>query len=79
VRDLLTTSYYEVIEVENGEEALAAVARQPLDLILMDIQLPILDGYEPARRTTTPRPTPSARRADGGQFTLNKTSAMLPT
>jgi two-component system cell cycle response regulator DivK len=50
VRDLLTTSDYEVIEAENGEEALAAVARQPPDLILMDIQLPILDGYEATRR-----------------------------
>jgi two-component system, cell cycle response regulator DivK len=42
VRDLLTTSDYEVIEAENGEEALAAVAKQPPDLILMDIQLPDL-------------------------------------
>jgi two-component system cell cycle response regulator DivK len=50
VRDLLTTSDYEVIEAENGEEALAAVAKQPPDLILMDIQLPILDGYEATRR-----------------------------
>jgi two-component system cell cycle response regulator DivK len=50
VRDLLTTSGYEVIEAENGQEALAAVARQPPDLILMDIQLPILDGYEATRR-----------------------------
>jgi CheY-like chemotaxis protein len=39
-----------VIEAENGEEALAAVARQPPDLILMDIKLPILDGYEATRR-----------------------------
>jgi two-component system, cell cycle response regulator DivK len=50
VRDLLTTSDYEVIEAENGEEALAAVAKQPPDLILMDIQLPILNGYEATRR-----------------------------
>ena len=50
MRDLLTTTNYEVIEAENGEEALAAVARQRQDLILMDIQLPILDGYEATRR-----------------------------
>ena len=50
VCDLLTTTDYEVIEAENGEEALAAVARQRPDLILMDIQLPILDGYEATRR-----------------------------
>jgi two-component system, cell cycle response regulator DivK len=50
LRDLLTGADYEMIEAENGEEALAAVARQRPDLILMDIQLPILDGYEATRR-----------------------------
>ena len=50
LRDLLATTDYEVIEAVNGEEALAAVAKQRPDLILMDIQLPILDGYEAARR-----------------------------
>jgi two-component system cell cycle response regulator DivK len=50
VRDLLTTTDYEVTEAENGEEALASVAAARPDLILMDIQLPVMDGYEATRR-----------------------------
>jgi len=50
LRDLLGSAGYQLVEAENGEEALKALARQRPDLILMDIQLPILDGYETTRR-----------------------------
>ena len=50
IRDMLAPTGYEITEVENGEEALAAIANQRPDLILMDIQLPVMDGYETARR-----------------------------
>ena len=50
IRDMLAPTDYEITEAENGEQALTAIAKQRPDLILMDIQLPIIDGYEATRR-----------------------------
>jgi two-component system cell cycle response regulator DivK len=50
LRDLLTNAGFDMIEAENGEEAIASAQASRPDLILMDIQLPILDGYEATRR-----------------------------
>jgi len=41
---------YEVIWKENGEEALKAIKADKPDLILLDIMMPVMDGYEVLRR-----------------------------
>jgi two-component system cell cycle response regulator DivK len=53
IRDLLAGKDYEIIEAEDGEHALAAVAKERPDLILMEIQLPSMDGHETMRRIRT--------------------------
>jgi two-component system, cell cycle response regulator DivK len=50
LRDLLTSGGYDMIEAENGEDAVTSAEANRPDLILMDIQLPLLDGYEATRR-----------------------------
>ena len=50
LRDLLTSAGYEPIEAVTGEEGVSMAAAHRPDLILMDIQLPGLDGYEATRQ-----------------------------
>ena len=50
LRDLLTANGFEVIEGKTGEEGVALAEERTPDLILMDIQLPSIDGYEATRR-----------------------------
>ena len=50
LRDLLTATGFEVIEAKTGEEAVTLAEAETPDLILMDIQLPGIDGYEATRQ-----------------------------
>ncbi len=50
LRDLLTSVGYEVVEAHDGLEGVAMAATERPDLILMDIQMPLIDGYEATRR-----------------------------
>jgi two-component system cell cycle response regulator DivK len=50
VRDLLTSAGFELIEAVTGEEGIQLAEEAIPDLILMDIQMPVLDGYEATRQ-----------------------------
>jgi two-component system cell cycle response regulator DivK len=50
LRDLLTSVGFEVVEAHDGLEGVAMAGTHKPDLILMDIQMPVIDGYEATRR-----------------------------
>jgi adenylate cyclase len=50
LRDPLEAHGYEIIEAENGEQALQKVGQRPPDVILLDVMMPHMDGFEVCQR-----------------------------
>jgi two-component system, cell cycle response regulator DivK len=50
VKRVLEARGYYVLEAKNGIEGLSIAEQKPVDLILLDINLPDIDGYEVARK-----------------------------
>lgn len=53
IRDVLVQKLsalgYRAVEARNGKEALDKVAREPPDLILLDVMMPVMDGFQACR------------------------------
>ena len=49
LRALLKESGFKTLEADNGKKAVAAVDEHHVDIILMDVMMPVMDGYEATR------------------------------
>ncbi len=49
-RDALEQAGFTVVDAENGERALELFAAQQPDIVLMDVRMPVMDGFEACRR-----------------------------
>ena len=84
---LLEKAGYETVVVENGAEAVSMFERRPFDIVLMDIQMPVMDGLEATarlRQTIRGRGVPiialtaNALNADREEYLSKGLDAFIP-
>lgn len=75
VEEMLTIKGHQVVCAANGYEALKIIERQILDLVITDIIMPEMDGYELVLKLRKQQNSPKIIAMSGGSF--NQDSAAL--
>lgn len=50
IRQILTPQGYQILSAYDGKEGLAAIRRERPDLVLLDVNMPLMDGYAVCRQ-----------------------------
>src|ERR1043166_4094236 len=56
VREALAYEGYDVSEAENGADALASIARSVPDLVIFDLWMPVMDGWQLRKKLSEAHP-----------------------
>lgn len=72
MRDVLTYAGYEVIEATSGEDGVRMAGEASPDLVLMDLQLPGIDGAEALRRIRSSEVNPDVPVVAVTAFAMNE-------
>jgi DNA-binding response OmpR family regulator len=65
-RDALTAEGFEVISANNGEQGLRLLKQEPVDLVIMDILMPVKDGLETMMELRKGQKAPKVIAMSGG-------------
>ncbi|MCO8017421.1 ATP-binding protein [Brevundimonas diminuta] len=75
VRCLLEPLGFEIVTADNGAEGVERFMLEPFDMVLMDMQMPVMDGLEAMRRIRAAEARSGRRRTPIVMLTANTTEA----
>ena len=77
LRAVLERQGYSVVEAKNGHEGLQRYRAAPTDLVITDMQMPVMDGLQMIRELRRAFPTARVIAISGGKRALNMAKTLV--